>query len=282
MRKSSLALAWLSAGLVLSLWLLPRAADAHFMLVSPPSWWSQLSDGSPQKTPPCGDEATSGTAATGMVNVYQPGQSVSVTVTATIAHPGWWRISLREGAAATQNGTNFPDPTPLGAPGSALQCTPAFVDNPVWSPTQPVLADKLGLPAGSTSTTTLQSGTQTFQVTIPPDAHCSTDSPCTLQVLMFMTDHPASGCNYHHCADLAASTSTGNGGQDGTDAGGTAGSGGSMGAGSGSSSGGGLGGGAGSSSSGCSYAVGGGAAASSSGVVCLLALLLRRRRGGRS
>lgn len=56
--------------------------------------------------------------ATNVVNVYQAGQPVTVTVTATIAHPGWWRISLRQGAAAPQNGTNFPDPPELGAPGS--------------------------------------------------------------------------------------------------------------------------------------------------------------------
>ena len=62
-------------------------------------------------------------------------------------------------------------------------------NNPVWSPTQPVLADKLGMPAGSTSTTINQSGTQTFMVTIPANAQCSNASPCTLQVLMIMTDH---------------------------------------------------------------------------------------------
>jgi hypothetical protein len=275
MHKLSLAVASVSAGLLLSLWL-PGAAHAHFMLVSPPSWWSQLSDGSPQKTAPCGDEATAGTAATGMVTVYQPGQSVSVTVTATIAHPGWWRISLREGAASTQTGSNFPDPATLGAAGTALECTPAFIDNPVWSPTQPVLADKLGLPAGSTSTTTFQSGTQTFQVTIPPGAQCSSASPCTLQVVMFMTDHSAGNCNYHHCADLAAGTSAG--GQGGAGAGGTAtGSGGSTGAGQGGSS----NGGAGSSANGCSVAVGGGTVASWIGVLFALVLVLRRRRGSK-
>jgi hypothetical protein len=196
--------------------LVPGAADAHFMLMAPASWWSQAADGSPQKTAPCGEEGATGTAATGTVNVYQSGQPVAVTVMSTVAHPGWWRISLRQGAAATQNGTTFPDPTPMGAAGTTLQCTPAFINNPVWSPTQPVLYDKLGLPAGSTSTTMVQSGMQTFQVTIPSSAQCSNASPCTLQVLMIMTDHPAASCNYHHCANMAmAGTTSGTGGTTG-------------------------------------------------------------------
>ncbi|HET6151173.1 MAG TPA: MYXO-CTERM sorting domain-containing protein, partial [Polyangia bacterium] len=145
-----------------------------------------------------------------LVNVFQPGQPVSVTVTSTVDHPGWWRISLREGRASTQTSSVFPDPTPLGAANTAQQCTPAFIDNPVWSPTQPVLADKLGLPSGSVQTDFFQRGTQTFSVTIPATAHCTSANPCTLQVLMIMTDHTfIGGCNYHHCADMAAASDGG-------------------------------------------------------------------------
>jgi hypothetical protein len=194
---------------------LSGVARAHFMLVAPSSWWSQASDGSPQKVAPCGNEATTGTAATGAVNVYQPGQTITVTVAATVAHPGWWRISLREGKSSTQVAATFPDPMPLGAAGSAQQCTPAFINNPVWSATQPVLLDKLGLPAGSISTTTIQSGTQSFPVTIPASARCTTASPCTLQVLMLMTDHPAGSCNYHHCMDMVPAAGAGDGGVTG-------------------------------------------------------------------
>ena len=204
--------------------LAPALAGAHFMLDSPNSWWSQLSDGTPQKQAPCGDEAAAGTAASGTVNVFAPGQTVPVQVTATIAHPGWYRISLKEGASSTQNTSTLPDPPELGGAGTAQQCTPAFIDNPVWSPTQPVLADKLGLPAGSTSTNTLQSGTQTFNVTVPSNANCTMASPCTLQVVMFMTDHSFPTCNYHHCADIAVGTgggSTGAGGATTTGAGGS-------------------------------------------------------------
>jgi MYXO-CTERM domain-containing protein len=122
-----------------------------------------------------------------------------------------------------------------------LQCTPAFIDNPVWSPTQPVIADKLGLPANATvaqAMATIQSGTQNYQVTIPAAAHCSMATPCTLQVLMIMTDHTFPSCNYHHCANMAlAGGATGTGGSTGTaDAGthdGSAGAGGKTGAGGG-------------------------------------------------
>ena len=206
-----LALSLGGTGLVM-----PSLAEAHFMLVAPTSWWSQLSDGSPQKVAPCGNEATTGTAATGSVNVYQPGQPIPVTVAATVAHPGWWRISLREGKSSTQVASTFPDPTPLGASGTAQQCTPAFINNPVWSTTQPVLLDKLGLPSGSNSTTTVQSGTQSFQVMIPASARCTSANPCTLQVLMLMTDHPAGSCNYHHCVDLVTTSVAGDGGVTGT------------------------------------------------------------------
>ena len=216
----------------------PTFAQAHFMLNSPTSWWTQTSDGSPQKSAPCGNEATTGTSASKVVTNFQPGQTIPVQVTSTVAHPGWWRISLKQGATSTQTATGMPDPPALGAAGSAQQCTPAFMDNPVWSPTQPVIADKLGIPTNMpTSTTTLQSGTKTFNVTIPSNASCTSASPCTLQVLMFMTDHSQPTCNYHHCADITVQANStggtggsgagGRGGAGGTGAGGRGGAGGS-------------------------------------------------------
>jgi hypothetical protein len=199
----------------LTLLIAPRLAEAHFKLVVPTNWWTQANDGSPQKAAPCGDvnesTASAGTTATKVVNVYQPGQTVTVTVTATISHFGWWRISLREGAVSTQTATTIPDPTPNAS------CVVPFMDNPVWSPTQPVIADKLGIPAGSTATNINQTGTQNYQVTIPQNAHCSMASPCTLQVLMIMTtDHAPPNCFYHHCADMMlAGGATGTGGSTG-------------------------------------------------------------------
>jgi MYXO-CTERM domain-containing protein len=236
----------ISAG---SLFLLaPALAEAHFKLNSPACWLSQDSVGGPQKNGPCAAVPNTGLGdvagtPTGMVSAFQPGQTVSVSVTATIAHPGWWRIALHQGASSTQTLTTIPDPQAQ----AGTNCTPAIIANPVWSPTQPVLAD--GLPAGSVATTS-QTGTNTFQVTIPQNASCTSASPCTLQVIMVMTDHPANDCYYHHCADLAAAgagtggaTGAGTGGVTGAGIGGTTGTGigGATGGGTGGATGGGTG-----------------------------------------
>ena len=64
------------------------------------------------------------TAASKVVNNVQAGQQVAVTVQSTIAHPGWWRISLKQGAASTQTATSLPDPAVL----SGTNCMPAFIE----------------------------------------------------------------------------------------------------------------------------------------------------------
>lgn len=193
--------------------LTPATARAHFKLEVPASWMSQDSIGGPQKNGPCA--ATPNTALgdsagtpTNIVTVEQSGQPVTVTVMATVAHPGWYRIALAEGPSATQTLSTIADPKAQ----AGTNCTPAIMSNPVWSTTQPVIAD--GLPAGSTATTQ-QSGTQTFQVTIPKSASCTSARPCTLQVIMVMTDHPANDCYYHHCADISVGgVDAGTSGQD--------------------------------------------------------------------
>ncbi len=145
--------------------------------------------------------------ATNVVNVYQSGQPVTVTVTSTVAHPGWWRISLREGASFDSRPRRiFLTRRSWGRPNNG-SCTPPFIDNPVWSPTQPVIADKLGLPAGSTAAgmATIQSGTQNYQVIIP--ASCSLQHGESLHAAGpddHDRPHVPGQCNYHHCADMAA------------------------------------------------------------------------------
>jgi hypothetical protein len=203
--------------------LAPSPADAHFMITAaamPPkpntvqSWMSEDMVGGPQKNGPCaavpntalGD--TPGTP-THAVTVVQSGQMVTVPITVTVSHPGWFRIALVEGPSSTQTLTTLPDPVAQTGLPSKSVCTPAIMANPVWSATQPILAD--GLPAGSTATTE-QTGTKTFQVMIPSTASCTTAQPCTLQVIMVMTDHPATDCYYHHCADLALGAGTTDGG----------------------------------------------------------------------
>ena len=69
-------------------------------------------------------------------------------------------------------------------------CGSAAIENPV---TLPILADNV-LPHTARFTTA-----QTFTVTLPTDVTCT---KCTLQVLEFMSSHPAP-CFYHHCADIS-------------------------------------------------------------------------------
>ena len=203
--------------------LAPAPAAAHFMITAPAtppqpatvqSWMSEDSVGGPQKNGPCaatpntslGDSAGTPTNA---ITVIQPGQKVTIPITITVGHPGWFRVSLHQGPSSGQTLTTLPDPVAQ----SGTNCTPAMISSPVWSPTQPVLADDL--PAGSTASTQ-QTGTKSFQVTIPSSASCSSAQPCTLQVVMIMTDHPATDCYYHHCADIAIAAATGTGGTSGS------------------------------------------------------------------
>jgi len=198
----------------------PSPADAHFKLTDPTtppqpatvqSWMSQDGVGGPQKNGPCGAVPNTalgdspGSPVPNAVTVVQPGQKVTVPVTITIGHPGWFRISLFEGPSSSQTLTTLPDPKAQ----AGTNCTPVIMTNLVWSPTQPVLVD--GLPAGSTASTQ-QTGTKTFQVTIPSNASCSTAQPCTLQIVMVMTDHPANDCYYHHCADVVVASGATDGG----------------------------------------------------------------------
>jgi MYXO-CTERM domain-containing protein len=178
-------------------------AEAHFKINSPMSWMSQDMTGFPQKAGPCSAIPNLGLGdkpgtPTKMITVFQPGQTMSISVTATIAHTGWWRVALAEGASSTQTLTTLPEPDPKS-------CMPAIMANPVWSPTQPIVAD--GLPTGSVASTS-QKGTITLQVKLPETANCTNSSPCTLQVIMVMTDHTAPDCYYHHCADIALGSAT--------------------------------------------------------------------------
>jgi len=109
---------------------------------------------------------------------------LTVKVTATIAHPGWYRIALANGSSLSQTATTLPDP-----PGTT--CTPSVISDPVWSPNQLVIADNL--PTGSHS----------FPVMLPSNITCTMADPCTLQAIMVMTDGAFPACYYHHCADIA-------------------------------------------------------------------------------
>ena len=268
--KRSTAQRLLACGLVAtaaSLWA-PAPANAHFILTEPAASLKQNDLGNPQKAPPCGDEG--GSPVSGEVTAYQAGQTITITITETIFHPGHYRISL---------GVNGPGDIPVEpvvTPGST-DCGSAPIDpNPVF----PVLAD------GVFEHQKAFDGPQTIKITLPKDVTCE---HCTLQVLEFMSNHGLNnpgGCYYHHCSDISIKSDAGTSTTSGTSSGGDAttatsstGSGDTTSSGAGGSSGsGGLTGG---ESSGCRFT---GISPTSPGLmglgslVALAALALRRRR----
>jgi Lytic polysaccharide mono-oxygenase, cellulose-degrading len=168
--------------LVLALLLaLPRMGAAHFVLRSPASWRVQDSDGNPQKIGPCGEEGTA--APSGIVTAFAPGDTVTITIDETIFHPGHYRVAL-----AVADRSELPAEPPVTPGETACGSVPIAT-----SPALPVLAD------GALEHTAPFSGSRFIQVTLPSDVTCT---HCTLQVLEFMSDHPAP-CFYHHCADIS-------------------------------------------------------------------------------
>ena len=162
--------------------LAPVFAHAHFILVEPDSWMSQSAAGLPEKLGPCGDEG--GGTPTGKVTALHPGQTISVTINEVITHPGHYRVAL-----AVNDRSELPA-EPLVTPTASDPCASAAIES---SPVFPILADNM-LPH-----TQAFAGLQTFSVTLPTNVTCT---KCTLQVLEFMSSHPAP-CFYHHCADIS-------------------------------------------------------------------------------
>jgi len=160
----------------------PALAHGHFILVAPDSWMSQDSVGLPEKLGPCGNEG--GGTPTGKVTAFHPGQTIAVTIDEVITHPGHYRVAL-----SVSDRRQLPA-APTVTPDAGDPCGRAAIEDP---PTFPILADNV-LPH-----TDPFAGPQTFTVTLPADVTCR---KCTLQVLEFMSNHPAP-CFYHHCADIS-------------------------------------------------------------------------------
>src|SRR5438552_3126988 len=117
MRKLRVMSAAMAAG-ALGL-LVPGLESAHLTLNSPMHWAQQGSLGVPERRAPCG-QADPGPAAlpTSVVTTYRPGQTIIVSITEDVQHPGWYRSVL------SQNGMgglpNDPVVTPTtGTNGSA-------------------------------------------------------------------------------------------------------------------------------------------------------------------
>jgi hypothetical protein len=193
--------------------LVPGLARAHFTLNSPMNWAQQGSLGVPEKSAPCG-QADPGTTAvpTNVVTTYRPGQTIMVSITEDVPHPGWYRAVL------SQNGMNGLPADPMvtpttGANGSACGTATAATDTIVGltpqPPGGPLLVD------GALRHTGNLNGVQMFPVTLPSNVTCTN---CVLQIVEFMSNHGLNnpgGCFYHHCANIAIQGTPVDGGMSG-------------------------------------------------------------------
>lgn len=159
-------------------------ASAHFKLVAPEAAYTQTSVGDPQKTGPCGPTGDGGTA-TNKVTTVMSGSMLTVTLNETVFHPGHYRIAIAQDEAGLP-------PEPPVTPGQTA-CGSVPIEQ---SPTLPLLAD------GVLVHTSQFSGQQTAQIALPPGMTCNN---CVVQVLEFMSNHPAP-CFYHHCAIVNVTT----------------------------------------------------------------------------
>lgn len=182
--------------------LCPSLAQAHFYLNEPASASAQNTLGDPQKAAPCGlDTATPGTP-TGKVTTYRAGQSITLSITETIYHPGHYRVAIAQSPAA------LPAEPPVTK--GTTDCGSAPI---TANPMLPVLADGVFLHNKSFGSTP-----QTMQIQLPAGFTCNN---CTLQVIEFMSEHGLNnpgGCYYHHCATVNIVADT-DGGVTGPDAG---------------------------------------------------------------
>jgi hypothetical protein len=114
---------------------------------------------------------------------YVAGDEVSITLHETVFHPGHYRVVLGLNGEADLPADPAVDAGTSECGSTAIQPNPAF----------PLLAD------GQLVHTAKFSGSQTFKVKLPSNVTCA---HCTLQVVEFMSSHPAP-CFYHHCVNVS-------------------------------------------------------------------------------
>lgn len=176
--------------------LVASPAYAHFKLNQPANWSAQSSDGSPQKTAPCGNEGAAADA--GMVTEYKVGSMITIAVDETVPHPGHYRVSIAADQASLPA-----DPDGDVKADMTSQCGSLAISA---SPAMPLIGD------GLIAHTNNRTGPQTMQVKLPDGMLCD---KCVLQVVEFMSNHGAP-CFYHHCANIKISATGPVGGNPGS------------------------------------------------------------------
>jgi len=196
-----------------SLFVVARPARAHIKMSAPADWLTTNSEGDPQKVSPCGVDPSTQPGSTtytlsNKVTTVHPGDQLTVSWTETVPHDGHFRIAL-----ALQSRDELKDPTVTSMNADGTPAAVTISDPPVY----PVLADNL-FPHKASEVSAGKA--YTYTVTIPTSASCT---KCTLQLLQFMSEHPADPTFfYHHCADLTIPGAGGGTGGGGTGGGGGA------------------------------------------------------------
>jgi hypothetical protein len=188
--------------------LMPARADAHFILDKAPDggtiagepacYSEQASDGTPEKSAPCGQDDTGiTTVPTNIVTSFTPGADGTTTITFTtdevVFHPGHYRVAI-----ASDMNSLAADPAVTA--GGGMACGTAAIET---VPAGTVSADGV-LADDVLDHTTEFPSPQSYTFKVPASVHCSPQ--CVLQVVEFMSDHPLNpqgGCFYHHCANIS-------------------------------------------------------------------------------
>lgn len=106
-----------------------------------------------------------------------------LTITETITHAGWYRVSIAQNEAA------------LPAMPTLQSCGAATINQ---NPTMPLIAD------GLFQHTAAFTAAQSKQVQLPAGFECSN---CVVQIVEVMTQSTAPACYYYHCARVNISAS---------------------------------------------------------------------------
>ena len=190
------------AALVLAVTATAGSAHAHNILLKPDSQFvqdmSSFGGGAPQKGAPCGpggyDDDGSGGMPTGKVTEVKAGDMLHVEWMITVAHAGYFRISLAKDPSEFKDPT-FTDPVACAYDEASVKKGPH--DNALMD--------------GISETATSQ------DVKIPDSPPCT---DCTLQVIQVMKMHGPPNCIYYHCAKLhvtgGATATAGAGGSAGS------------------------------------------------------------------